>query len=118
MKRADICTSNIEANLVVVCVSLPALRQFVKHFAPRLMRDDSQPRSTGPSYLKNSDNTFDTAPSSRGKKKYGRMHDESALEMTGNFGGKEAAQDNTQDIADDNSEKAIWQTRTAIPMHD
>lgn len=107
---ADRYFSNIEANLVVICVSLPALRNFVKHFAPRLMgTENSQSSNDGSSYLKkNSDNnTFGSAPVSRNKKKYGRMQDESVLEMTGNFDDKDGAQEDVREIADDDSERAI-----------
>lgn len=83
------------------------------------MRDDSQGSSSGPSYLKkNSDlNTFGSAPVSRSKKKYGRMQDDSILEMTGNFDDKERAQENSHEIADDDSERAIWQTKTVTVQH-
>jgi len=79
------------------------------------MRDDSQGSSNGPSYLKkNSElDTFGSAPVSRNKKKYGRMQDDSILEMTVNYDDKEQAQENGHDIAaDDDSERAIWQTKT------
>lgn len=110
--------SNLEANLVIICVSLPALRQFVKHFAPKLMGYDSQANSSGPSYLKNSagNNTFGSVPISRSAKKYGRMEDGSVLEMTGNFD-KEEAEERTRELSDNGSEKAIWQTRTVTVQH-
>ena len=112
--ETDEYCSNIEANLVVTCLSLPALRHFVKHFAPRLMSDSSDGGSSGPNYLKNKNSdqhTFGSVPVSRNKKgKYGRM-DESILEMTGNFDDvKGGAQEHIREV--DDSERAIWQTRT------
>lgn len=83
------------------------------------MRDDSQGSSNGPTYLKkNSDNdTFGSTPVSRSKRRYGRMQDDSILEMTGNFDGKEQAQESIHEITDDGSERAIWQTRTVTVHH-
>jgi hypothetical protein len=33
--RNGCCRSNIEANFIIICGSLPYLRQFVRHYAPR-----------------------------------------------------------------------------------
>jgi len=45
------------------------------------------------------------------------MQDDSILEMTGNFDGKEQAQESIHEITDDGSERAIWQTRTVTVHH-
>jgi len=81
--------------------------------------EDSQGESTAPSYLKKASeiNTFGSIPITRGKQKYGRMQDGGVLEMTCDFDNKDESQENIREIADDDSERAIWQTKSVTVEH-
>jgi len=80
--------------------------------------EDSQGSSAVPSYLKKNseNNTFGSIPITRSKK-YGRMEDGGALEMTCDFDNKDESQENVREIADDDSERAIWQTKSVTVEH-
>lgn len=54
------CRSNIEANFIIICGSLPYLRQFVRHYAPKWLpgRMTSRQLSSSPH----------STPSRRGRK--------------------------------------------------
>lgn len=72
--NANRCHSNIEANLVIICCSLPALRLFVRHFAPKLMTDLSLTRSrTGNTGNGTGNGKEPRDRSSRTHSGYGRM---------------------------------------------
>jgi hypothetical protein len=68
-KKLTFVSSIVEANLFIICASMPTLRKFFKHVAPKLMGTSSADQS---------------APSKYGQ--YGRSHND-ALETVGGSSG-------------------------------
>ncbi|KAF9876583.1 integral membrane protein (Pth11) [Colletotrichum karsti] len=114
----------IEGNLFVICGSMPTLRKFFKHFAPKLMGSSSNPSSYGAAYHVSAyANQQSNIAKSRHRAHYEQFSDENEMhtfhsdrkrteeDMESGFtsvvvagGGRESA--------DDMSDKAILQTKT------
>ncbi|KAM0269272.1 hypothetical protein ACHAQH_009778 [Verticillium albo-atrum] len=128
--RANIW-SLIEANLFIICGSMPTLRKFFKHFAPKLMGASSANMS-GPNYAsgyaKKDTNTGANAFSRKVRSQYDRYED-NEMQV---FQSMDRDQDNKSpnnvhqisvdgggDVQpDNNSEKAILQTKTFTVRYD
>ena len=114
--------SLIEANLFIICGSMPTLRKFFKHFAPKLMGSSSGNATSeryGPYNGGSAGGALETIGGTGSKQQttrkarsqYMEMHDLSP--MTSN---KISAEDSDKAQPDNGSEKAILQTKT-VEVH-
>ncbi|OLN85657.1 hypothetical protein CCHL11_08307 [Colletotrichum chlorophyti] len=115
----------VEANLFVLCGSMPTLRKFFKHFAPKLIGSTTNPSSAGPyvgSYANQRSNLR-----TRQRKQYEQFTEENEMH-TFNSDHKRAEDDpgftsivvatGGRDSADDMSDRAILQTKTVTVQRD
>ncbi|KAM0323242.1 hypothetical protein ACHAQA_008833 [Verticillium albo-atrum] len=129
--RANIW-SLIEANLFIICGSMPTLRKFFKHFAPKLMGASSANMS-GPNYAsgyaKKETNVGGTGAFSRKvRSQYDQFEDnEMQVFKSINRDQDDKSPNNVHQISvdgggdvqpDNNSEKAILQTKTFTVRYD
>lgn len=70
MQHADIPPSGIEANLIILCCSLPALRVFLRHIAPKWMTNLS---SRGEGHSQGDTGQLTGNKTSRIRSGYGKM---------------------------------------------
>jgi hypothetical protein len=117
--------SFVEANLFVICGSMPTLRKFFKHFAPRLMGSSTNP-SYNPSYGAN----YARSQQSRSRKEhrsYSRFPEEerelhtlssTKTNLKVNAGKGPIVEVEEGVRGDDTSEKAILQTKTYTVRYD
>ncbi|KZL86818.1 integral membrane protein [Colletotrichum incanum] len=112
----------IEANLFVICGSMPTLRKFFKHFAPKIMGSSTNPSS----YVHNNyrisayANQRSNAMKSRQRKQYEQFPEENEMHTFNSDRKREEDPGFTsvvvatggRDSADDMSDKAILQTKT------
>ncbi|KAI5460206.1 hypothetical protein BGZ63DRAFT_415562 [Mariannaea sp. PMI_226] len=112
---ADVWTF-VEANLMIICGSMPTLRKFFKHIMPKLMGT-----SSNRSYPSNYDMQRSATAQRKQRSKYEHFPDENMNEMevfssrndrTGERGGDRTTDGNSLVEADNHSEKAILQTKT------
>ncbi|GKT46847.1 uncharacterized protein ColSpa_07028 [Colletotrichum spaethianum] len=119
----------IEANLFVICGSMPTLRKFFKHFAPRIMGSSTNPSSYGynnnhhaSAYANQRSNTI----KSRHRKQYEQFPEDNEMRTFNSNRRRERDPAFTsvivavggRDSADDMSDKAILQTKTVTIQHD
>ncbi|GKT73773.1 integral membrane protein [Colletotrichum tofieldiae] len=112
----------IEANLFVICGSMPTLRKFFKHFAPKIMGSSTNPSS----YVHNNyrisayANQRSNAMKSRQRKQYEQFPEENEMHTFNSDRKREedsgfmsvVVATGGRDSADDMSDKAILQTKT------
>ncbi|KAF6818778.1 hypothetical protein CSOJ01_01731 [Colletotrichum sojae] len=118
----------IEGNLFVICGSMPTLRKFFKHFAPKLMGSSSNPSSYGAPYHVSYANQATSATKNRHRSHYEPFPEENELNMFH----PDRSRKNTEEAgftsvafatggrqsADDMSDKAILQTKTVTIEHE
>lgn len=124
--------SNVEANLVTICICLPILRPFLRKVAPSLI-GEYRMGSYGSSSGQQRSLPFSSKPANSGipghrgqRTEYGMMNDSDRdIELSGmraevyashdkgfRQGDDGPRRDSTDNDHDGSSEKAIWQTRT------
>jgi hypothetical protein len=118
--------SLIEANLFIICGSLPTLRKFFKHFAPRLMggtSGNSTSAKYAAGYVQSGDRRLETGPgaSRKMRRQYENFddHELGVFETRGRDSGDKAGvanetiiDVNSDKLNDSSSDKAILQTKT------
>ncbi|KAK6207902.1 integral membrane protein [Colletotrichum tabaci] len=118
----------IEANLFVLCGSMPTLRKFFKHFAPRFMRYPTNPSSYTHNNYRASGSTMQRSniPKNRQRKQSEQFPDENALKTFNSDRTREEDVGFTSVVVatgerasvDDTSNKAILQTKTITIQRD
>ncbi|KAK2729106.1 hypothetical protein CKAH01_10545 [Colletotrichum kahawae] len=118
----------IEGNLFVICGSMPTLRKFFKHFAPKLMGTSVNPSSYGGVYHASYANQQSHNTKSRARSQYQQFSDQNEMH-TFHSDHKRGMDDDSaftsvvvatggRDSADDMSQKAILQTKTVTIQRD
>ncbi|KAK1975618.1 integral membrane protein [Colletotrichum cereale] len=117
----------IEANLFVICGSMPTLRKFFKHFAPKVMGTLTDPSSYGPNkYHSRQSRQSRQSRLSRQRKDYEQFTDDSEMytfnldpvvEKEGGFTSVIVAAGD-EESGDNMSDKAILQTKTITIQRD
>ncbi|KAJ3941533.1 uncharacterized protein N0V96_008245 [Colletotrichum fioriniae] len=119
----------VEANLFVICGSMPTLRKFFKHFAPKLMGSSTNPSSyaVGGYRMSYAHQRSTNAMKSRQRKQYEQFPDENEMH-TFHSDRKRANEEDPgfssvvvaggRESADDMSDKAILQTKTVTIQRD
>lgn len=118
----------VEANLFVICGSMPTLRKFFKHFAPKLLGGSSSNPSYGASYAVQQGTTAQSRARMQ-RRQYEQFPEDNELQAypaDDDDDGKSKAQGftaNTIDIGagegdDNHSEKAILQTKSFTIQYD
>lgn len=127
-----ITTRFAEANLFIICGSMPTLRKFFKHFAPKLMnssRNGSTPGTTSHTYGARSHHQGSTTLRSARKSQHPYLHFPEEEEGSDdhemrNFSSSPGEPTTTVGVAsgdpqrDDHSEKAILQTKSFTVQYD
>ncbi len=128
----------IEANLFIICGSMPTIRKFFKHFAPRLMGVSSSDPSYGPKYAAGAHYAGGYAPNTKSgatvpysrkqRSQYENFDDDNELQVfdsAGREGDAKHAQSSEVMVdgggepqPDNGSEKAILQTKTFTVRYD
>ncbi|KAI8307623.1 Satratoxin biosynthesis SC1 cluster protein 4 [Colletotrichum sp. SAR11_59] len=118
----------IEGNLFVICGSMPTLRKFFKHFAPKLMGTSTNPSSYGAVYHASYTNQQSHNTKSRARSQYQQFSDQNEMH-TFHSDHKRGMNDDSaftsvvvagggRESADDMSDKAILQTKTVTIQRD
>ncbi|KAK1634571.1 integral membrane protein [Colletotrichum phormii] len=119
----------VEANLFVICGSMPTLRKFFKHFAPKLMGSSTNPSSyaVGGYRMSYAHQRSTNGMKSRQRKQYEQFPDENEM-RTFNADRKRTNEEDPgfssvvvaggRESADDMSDKAILQTKTVTIQRD
>ncbi|KAI8173079.1 Satratoxin biosynthesis SC1 cluster protein 4 [Colletotrichum sp. SAR 10_86] len=118
----------IEGNLFVICGSMPTLRKFFKHFAPKLMGTSTNPSSYGAVYHASYANQQSHNTKSRARSQYQQFSDQNEMH-TFHSDHKRGMDDDSaftsvvvagggRESADDMSDKAILQTKTVTIQRD
>ncbi|RSM02378.1 hypothetical protein CEP52_007999 [Fusarium oligoseptatum] len=108
----------IEANLFVICGSMPTLRKFFKHFMPRIVGSSGGSRYGTTSYGQHQQsNTLSRVR--KGRSNYAQFPEDNATELerfsdddNKNGGTVVVGNASTEGLRDDHSERAILQTQT------
>ncbi|KAK7453059.1 integral membrane protein [Colletotrichum acutatum] len=119
----------VEANLFVICGSMPTLRKFFKHFAPKLMGSSTNPSSyaVGGYRMSYAHQRSTNAMKSRQRKQYEQFPDENEMHTFHSDRKRTNEEDpgfssvvvaGGRESADDMSDKAILQTKTVTIQRD
>ncbi|KAK1657062.1 integral membrane protein [Colletotrichum godetiae] len=119
----------VEANLFVICGSMPTLRKFFKHFAPKLMGSSTNPSSyaVGGYRMSYAHQRSTNAMKSRQRKQYEQFRDENEMHTFHSDRKRTNEEDpgfssvvvaGGRESADDMSDKAILQTKTVTIQRD
>ncbi|KAK0368713.1 integral membrane protein [Colletotrichum limetticola] len=119
----------VEANLFVICGSMPTLRKFFKHFAPKLMGSSTNPSSyaVGGYRMSYAHQRSTNAMKSRQRKQYEQFPDENEMHTFHSDRKRMNEEDpgfssvvvaGGRESADDMSDKAILQTKTVTIQRD
>ncbi|KAI8653867.1 hypothetical protein NCS56_01342000 [Fusarium sp. Ph1] len=108
----------IEANLFVICGSMPTLRKFFKHFMPRIVGSSGASHYGTTSYGQHQQsNTLSRVR--KGRSQYAQFPEDNATELerfsdddNKNGGTVVVGNASTEGLRDDHSERAILQTQT------